>query len=706
MSSSMTTTTSIPNLVHLFAHSAYEELQRLEHECGKPSAPDVKRKRLIAEYCDRQRHRVLQLLALLSWADADLQMLTQVTQAVGAPVTSRLRQVQLALMHTRDSGRVVHTAKAPRFDLQGALDVLYRGTMPLPGVLHDLAFEGANEEEGPPVDLIYDMILSNETNEDLFAHEDFISMTDSLLHVHLPRAFSVHLAVTPTREWVVHDAKVFCAPSPKAFSSAAWVDDDAHEALLNVLDSIAAGPLRLFRLLHTFTANLAIQILRSQSPSVDSTNEARLRLALWPNKPDIIVEVRPATSSPPSLLLLEAVLDDVPLKHVDLDPSSLDCAVVISAARSEWARRMLALVRKHVRYPCKMHSHKLVVGKVLAVSIDVSNGAWRLRPETEDVVVAKVWGPHTLQQRVEMTASLMAKCKQVEDVAKLISDWVEECLVWNSLAMRCGGGMSGSLVAPLASLIANMDPCAYEWLGKFEAKNYWAVKGMDASSIRVVATDFEGKVVAEDVVAREEDVRSKIMAMRAKGVEGVRFMHAGGFVVLCPPEEVECLDPDVDVKTMSARVGRAWKALGLLRAMKQLPAGVSRTKEDTYRFAHESSAELRFTLARGVEAVSGLAVMMEHAGMVWEWMVMEEGNVVQGLEWIRDVARLVAGVKGIHVGAIKPWAVHVVLVGGKAFTCVFSSQQQQKKLEVKSASSAEMEACTTMDQLMALLMME
>ena len=49
------------------------------------------------------------------------------------------------LSATREAGKVAHQAKAPRFDLQGALDALFRGTAQLPLIIDEVAKGGLDK---------------------------------------------------------------------------------------------------------------------------------------------------------------------------------------------------------------------------------------------------------------------------------------------------------------------------------------------------------------------------------------------------------------------------------------------------------------------------------------------------------------------------------------------------------------------------------
>ena len=82
----MSKMTDLGQLVHLAAHASYEELLQLERDCKHTHVGDSRRKRALTGYFDRVRHRLLQLLALLHWADADSPVLLLAQRAIGEPV--------------------------------------------------------------------------------------------------------------------------------------------------------------------------------------------------------------------------------------------------------------------------------------------------------------------------------------------------------------------------------------------------------------------------------------------------------------------------------------------------------------------------------------------------------------------------------------------------------------------------------------------
>ena len=109
-------------IIHRTADKAYEDLRKLQADCI--TASDADRKRLIIDYCETQRHRALQLLALRYYAKNDADLVRRALENIGKKATDRRGTFWHAFQITDLAVTKFETTRMPKFDVESAVSVL------------------------------------------------------------------------------------------------------------------------------------------------------------------------------------------------------------------------------------------------------------------------------------------------------------------------------------------------------------------------------------------------------------------------------------------------------------------------------------------------------------------------------------------------------------------------------------------------------
>jgi hypothetical protein len=130
-------------IVQFVVQSTVLELRKLSREL--PSQNDIRRKERLSSYLHRTRHRMLELIVLVQWASSHLRILENNTSVLeylrtrGACLNSVLGALQRGTL-------ILHTARAPLYDVSTALDIRFSGTyLRLPEYIASL---GKTQEDG------------------------------------------------------------------------------------------------------------------------------------------------------------------------------------------------------------------------------------------------------------------------------------------------------------------------------------------------------------------------------------------------------------------------------------------------------------------------------------------------------------------------------------------------------------------------------
>ena len=144
-----TATVRLGELVERVVGSAYNDLQALASSL--PGQPEADRKRELARYLHNLRQRLVRLAVLAEWAP--VQRRAQISILCG-DMLGQLRQHDRAFVDGADRLFGLHSqmawARAPLFDLPGALDVLCNGKYSaLPTSIADVAPKPPRGEDEP-----------------------------------------------------------------------------------------------------------------------------------------------------------------------------------------------------------------------------------------------------------------------------------------------------------------------------------------------------------------------------------------------------------------------------------------------------------------------------------------------------------------------------------------------------------------------------
>ena len=118
--------------------AAYEELLESRRKCERLS--DADRRAELGAWAERQRHRVLQLLAALDWAQRESAFVRGVDEAVARPARERLGAVRAVAAEARVAASVFELSRpplsAPKHDVATAVRALLTGkTGSFPGIV-------------------------------------------------------------------------------------------------------------------------------------------------------------------------------------------------------------------------------------------------------------------------------------------------------------------------------------------------------------------------------------------------------------------------------------------------------------------------------------------------------------------------------------------------------------------------------------------
>jgi hypothetical protein len=543
-------------LIHMTANACFEELRSFQHQQSTRPA-DFRRKAALVSLCERHRHRLLQLLAVLQWSDSDANFLSQMQGTVGEAVASMLARMNSTSIAMREAQAVAHVAKAPRFDLQGAVDALLYGTAELPLVVDDLARDPAVVSRSPLLLLqsepaartqrIFHRLLTSTTYD-----WERACVRNGDLFVELPGAYSACLTVEsdePNAPWVVQSAAVHVkgAQDSARWAATSW----ASAPLLASLDVHAkqGGPPRVKRALHAFAGRVGLRVLASQAKDAVATPHAdELKLKLWPGKRRESSVVVGLSSSSAVLLVAELVASGRRVLR-GLAPDALDVNLVTTAACQQASAELLTalsdlLLPRPVSVveaaPGKLVC-RLAAGGELQVFVHQASGEFGLACTSQ----AYMWGPVPRSARLERCANTLSGKTLGETAQVLLGLWAEAD-VWDSLAnVQSGGGGPLAMVAPEPCLVQDTEPRAYSWLGKFEGTSYWQVwkaalpsSGLLLLSSQVVQTR-QGSVLGSEPAGAQ--VMDQVRQARRRAV--VDAGRALGFTCSSPAEALILAKP-------------------------------------------------------------------------------------------------------------------------------------------------------------------
>ena len=140
----------LSDVVFKTADRMYEDMLTLQTECTR--ALDSDRKQKILKYCEIQRHRALQLIALFYYATNDSQIVKEAVEGVGRNLDERWFKNQASWnpeaalpdfrqYSAREAVRIFWEQRAPKYDIESALNTLVnKNYKPLPSCI-EIAFQ-------------------------------------------------------------------------------------------------------------------------------------------------------------------------------------------------------------------------------------------------------------------------------------------------------------------------------------------------------------------------------------------------------------------------------------------------------------------------------------------------------------------------------------------------------------------------------------
>jgi len=726
------------HLVHLATNAAYEATVKLEIECR--AATDARRKKLVLAYLDAQRHRVLQLLACIEWLETDAAVLANAKEELGVPIAEGLARQNAALRIVRDARRVAHEAKAPRYDVEGALAALSRGTAPLPLVLRGMAQAGLDP---PPLhvactaddiarrtQLVYERLLAGFS----YAFEP-VRVDSGCLVLALPGAYALWLTIDASDgPWLVERASVFVRVAGDA---APLMRAEDEPRLCRAVEAACAksGHGAAHRYVHAFAAALALRALAGKPATPTTTSEAadEVSVALWPPRRPHRLVIRAARDDDvKQLLRAEVDLGDgrrVPCDAAAaLVPDALQTDGAVAAARRLAARHVLQDLMREVDGGARMaaaggggvlHVGFGTHGGELRVSVDEATGELRLALKSR----ARTWGAVPVAER------LAGGAQSGTDVRAL----AEEAAAWDALANVDAGGAPASLVAPLPCLVDGLEPTAYAWLGRHEASDFWLVARLQGQP-RCVRTR-DGAVADSEPGGAERVAGMRLQAAvaalapwNANEAGSGAVALVGGFAVVLKRSSalvtltsagatnvLGACGPDEDLAAAVAKLTRTHDVLTVLDSAAALPEGVTRTPTPRTVALDGGAVTVRWGGIADQPAPEAWPRGVPNLALVWQgWLDAAQtptaANVHADLVLLRDARRVADAVRikfaSAHVGCPRKAVLHVVPNDGGshgAFDCVLDGAGGVVVVPASSRMVDGVAAARTVDALVSAL---
>ncbi|KAH9252033.1 hypothetical protein BASA81_010015 [Batrachochytrium salamandrivorans] len=506
------------HVMHCTVDRMYEDLLELQTACCTSSDSD-RRKKIIL-YCELQRHRALQLLALHHFAEKESAVVESALQGVDRELLVQWQKNAAAWNpeYAREDMRpyaaweavkLFKSVRAPKYDVKTAVNVLVNQKFGGGGGF-ELLEKNMMDEEEPSADELQDRVLARVLAQELHScgngGDGFPAPVDGQITCQ-SEAYVVKLTLDSKSTWYCTSMRIYVAQpgsEDKLHLSPRWGDilADQLEAFIakqhtehqsNVFDST-------HKFMTTFCGSLALQILERQANKlpgvqVHTSTMDTLKLALTVPGWFLVIQIENGEGNK-FTSKVECEGNDNQLLEVSISLRNLCLVAVVGSAMSQVSKQKLRALRQRVLAHSTRHdaSQCRIVTKPqqlegtaatyqldldlfddsTVLSVRFTDGAFVFSTNSRAVR----WGQFTVDEFLSNRSRDVTAAGDSEQAAAVVLALWAEAEAWDCLSLLSnaiqGVYSSPSYVSPSFELVPHISPFpSLFWsLGSFEGLKY------------------------------------------------------------------------------------------------------------------------------------------------------------------------------------------------------------------------------------------